>query len=341
MMPGRFNKQQGLSLIELMVALVIGLLLMAAVVQMFVGSRVTYSMQTELAKLQENARFAMQFLRRDLSQAGYYGCKIHDHYSDDDVTSILSSTTDSSGDDWFIPLIVDDNDFPASDELKIRYTQASAGCVVNEDDIGDDYLRCTTAHGFQQGNILVVADCKYKAIFQMTNDDNDDGTLIEHKQTEELWPGNCIGTLGAQSECTGSATSDPYNSWANATVQSFGNYTYEIKQNSFGQSALYRDSDEMVEGVENMQLLLGVDTDSDGSANCFTTNVANCGASDSQVVAVRVSLLLVSIEDNLVDARPANEFAGTPFEDYTPTDNKLRKVFTSTVTLRNRLIENE
>ncbi|TDK34118.1 prepilin-type N-terminal cleavage/methylation domain-containing protein [Luteimonas terrae] len=66
--------QRGLSLIEIMVALLIGSLLLLGLIQVFSASRVSYQLSTGLARSQENARFAMDFLQRDLRMAGHLGC---------------------------------------------------------------------------------------------------------------------------------------------------------------------------------------------------------------------------------------------------------------------------
>ena len=85
------KRQQGLSMIELMVALLIGTILTASVIQMFVGSRSTYAMQSALASMQENARFAIEFLSRDLRKAGYVGCSTN--------TTIANTLRDTSNSD--------------------------------------------------------------------------------------------------------------------------------------------------------------------------------------------------------------------------------------------------
>lgn len=60
------HASSGFSLIELMIALVLGLLIMAAVVQLFIGSRQTYSTNEALARVQENGRFAMEFIKPEI-----------------------------------------------------------------------------------------------------------------------------------------------------------------------------------------------------------------------------------------------------------------------------------
>ena len=67
------RKQRGLSLVELLVALTLSLLLMVGVLQTFLASKQTYSANTGLSRVQENGRFAMEFLASDIRNAGYKG----------------------------------------------------------------------------------------------------------------------------------------------------------------------------------------------------------------------------------------------------------------------------
>lgn len=64
----------GLSLIELMIAMVIGLIVMLGVIQVFAASRAAYQLSEGLARVQENSRFAMDSLQRELRMAGHFGC---------------------------------------------------------------------------------------------------------------------------------------------------------------------------------------------------------------------------------------------------------------------------
>ncbi len=65
------NGQFGFSLISMMVAMVIGLILTAAAIQVFVVNQQTYRINEALARIQENARFAMNLLARHIRMAGY------------------------------------------------------------------------------------------------------------------------------------------------------------------------------------------------------------------------------------------------------------------------------
>ncbi len=66
---------RGFSLVELMVALVIGLVISIGVVQIFGATRATYQLDESLARAQENGRFALEFLTQDIRHAGYAGCR--------------------------------------------------------------------------------------------------------------------------------------------------------------------------------------------------------------------------------------------------------------------------
>lgn len=63
--------QYGLTLVELMVAVAIGLFLVLVIGNLFVGAKQTYRTQDNLARLQENGRFAMEMLGRNIRDAGY------------------------------------------------------------------------------------------------------------------------------------------------------------------------------------------------------------------------------------------------------------------------------
>ncbi len=67
-------RSAGLSLIELMIAMVIGVLLLLGLVQTMSASRAAYQLSAGVARTQENARFAMDYLQRDLRMAGHLGC---------------------------------------------------------------------------------------------------------------------------------------------------------------------------------------------------------------------------------------------------------------------------
>lgn len=67
----RFAKQQGLSLIELMIAMLLGLVLMTGVINIFLSSSQTYRLQDALFRVQETSRFALEIMKTDLRSSGF------------------------------------------------------------------------------------------------------------------------------------------------------------------------------------------------------------------------------------------------------------------------------
>jgi type IV pilus assembly protein PilW len=67
------KRAHGLTLVELMVAITVALILMAGVIQLFVGNKQAYRLQEGAALLNENARFARQQLEYALRMAGHWG----------------------------------------------------------------------------------------------------------------------------------------------------------------------------------------------------------------------------------------------------------------------------
>lgn len=67
------NKQRGFSLIELMIALVLGLFIIGGVLSVFIGSSQTFNANEALSRVQENGRFAIELIAEDIRNSGYTG----------------------------------------------------------------------------------------------------------------------------------------------------------------------------------------------------------------------------------------------------------------------------
>lgn len=67
------NRQRGLTLVELLVAITLGALALATMVGVFIANSRNYRQNDAITALQDNARFAMDNLSRDLAMAGYWG----------------------------------------------------------------------------------------------------------------------------------------------------------------------------------------------------------------------------------------------------------------------------
>lgn len=90
---------------------------------------------------------------------------------------------------------------------------------------------------------------------------------------------------------------------------------------------------DLLEGVESFQVLYGVDQNKDASLGVTQFVTADRLAGDSVIVAIRFSLLLSSSSFN--QGQTASTTHWVLDEKFEFTDNKLRRVFNSTVQLRN------
>src|SRR5260370_32204805 len=66
--------QRGLTLIEMMVSITIGLVVVGAMTYLYIGSKGAYRGNESLARIQEAGRFALDAITRDVRSAGVLGC---------------------------------------------------------------------------------------------------------------------------------------------------------------------------------------------------------------------------------------------------------------------------
>lgn len=349
MMQGINNRpQQGFSLVELLVSIVIGLLLVVGVLQAFISSKETYTMQSGLAKLQENGRFAMAFLSRDLRQAGYNGCTSN--------TTFANTLRDASG---ALPSYLD---FTASiegadnlgtgvtygtisavettDVVEVRFADNSNSCDVASHNVNSANLQCTATNPFDVGDLLLVTNCTHTALFQKTGP-NASNQVIVHNTGNVTDIGNCTKGLGLPVVCTTNGNGYQFD---DGVVLQLNFYRYFIGINTLGEPALYRQgiqntggvtgtqANELVEGIEDMQVLYGEDSTGDGTADYYVP--FDEVVDDEDIISIRVSLLVRSSEDTIVRDGQTLAFNGA---NVTFNDGRLRKVFTTTIALRNRL----
>jgi type IV pilus assembly protein PilW len=359
------QNQTGLSLIELMIAMLVGLILIAGVLSIFISSRASYGINGAVGQIQENGRFALDFIRKDTRMAGYMGCA----KSSPEVFNALNPPFDTSlpydfttgitgfeytgtapGDTYNIasenpsPITGTGNWSPALDSSLQNLVMPGTDVMVVRNSIGGAnpvYITSDPAppaatfdisvpNGVKAGQIMVISDCVHTLIMQATNVTGG-GTHVVHN-TGAGTPGNASNII--ESYFLGAQISTPVS------------IVYYIGQGADGSPALFEattdttkangfNSQELVSGVENMQLLYGVDLTGSLVPSQYVTadNVADW----STVVSVRVALLMRSNTGAL--PMPA---AGQPFGlDDTiinaPQDTRLRKVFMATIGIRNSL----
>lgn len=336
------SNQRGLSLVEMMVAITIGLILIAGVGQIFVSSNQTYRVQNELARLQESGRFAMEFLSRDIRMADYWGCAKGLSHVVNNLnpagTGYNSAIHGFSG-----GLSGTDGGGSNSDTIILRIANPTAFPVQSAGPQASANIQIAANNPIVQGDILVITDCAGGDIFQVSNaNPGASGTLV-HNTGNTTNPGNYNpsnpGCPGANAHCL----SHVYGS--NAQIMQTQVISYFIQADAANNNTptLYRQigttaADPLAEGVENIQILYGEDTDEpkDYTANRYVA-AGTAGLDMEDVVSVRIAILVRTPNDNVNTTTDTNSYnlLGTSVTP-NPVDRRLRRVFTSTIQIRNR-----
>lgn len=90
------NKQRGFSIVELMVALLLGLFLVSGVTAMYISSKQSYRMTDNISRLQESLRFSLDFMSSDIRMAGYMPCRFPP------LTRNAIDNADTGSNAWFL-----------------------------------------------------------------------------------------------------------------------------------------------------------------------------------------------------------------------------------------------
>jgi type IV pilus assembly protein PilW len=360
------RNQRGFSLVELMVAMVMGLIVVGGTLSLLANSRKNYTFQDSVARLQENARFAVHVLTNDLRMAGYFGCaddvkKVFNHVDGGD-TSLFGSTRPLEGFEQGGAVWYPTNSTSrvgeiaaGTDAITVRYMDGG-----DQNDILPPYMPTESAalhiaagNGLVKGDIVAVSDCSSTDIFQITGptDPNGTGTLNHNTGTADVSPGNFEKDLSKTYE-------------GDAFIMKLVAYRYYIAPGANGNPSLFREAltssgagavaEELVEGIENMQILYGVDTINNDRVPDIYRPANLVGANNwDDVVAVRVVLLAYTIAAgtgtggeqaagaDVDDTDPYGKKYDLGFADsssdkiYGSTGNRRRERFVATVMIRN------
>src|SRR6267143_5219644 len=91
------KRQRGFNLVELMVALMLGLFITAAMISIFVSGNSNYKQDDRFSRMQENGRYALNVLADELGMAGFWG-------GEKKASAIVSALSTSCG----VPLTATD-----------------------------------------------------------------------------------------------------------------------------------------------------------------------------------------------------------------------------------------
>lgn len=384
---------RGLSLIELLIGLVLGLLVLAGLLTVFSSSRTAYEVGSANARMQENMRFALEILKPELRSAAHAGfcagnVPITNHLNQNcpgAVVELFDAAEAIHGWEFtgtgpgqaytvtaFNPVGVAPtqwrsyrrelaNTVPLPEALRNRVVPGTDVLVVRTRSTVPNVTGCSSnvvkskaintcdandksvTSGIEQDEIVLVTNCSTNAdLFQTTSSATSTNLAAGKSACTNPGPGNANDTIWSQ------AYQDDMQ------IQRIAVVAYYIGFNAQrNQPGLYRmyiggrnpnqasnAPEELVEGIENMQLLWGVSMAESDSRNDGRSIDAWLPADQvprwDRVLAVRVSLLSRSPD-------PADPIAVARDFDLGPTittqaDRRLRQAAHATIAIRNRVL---
>lgn len=285
------NSERGFTLVELMIGLFLGLILVAMVIPAFVKNIQSFKTVRAVAHTHENARFALYELSRSIRNTGFRGC-------DSKQTNIQNITGDTIFD-----FAQDFAGFEGSDTASIGalgYSVAASTDAITVRSLGlsdavfaenvaatDTTVKLTANHNIQSNDIIFVGDCEEGYLFKVSSVSGGDITLANAVPSGAAFKS---GTLVYKYTTT------------TFFIKDSGLYT-----NNLGATpkALYRKvnggaDQELVAGIDTLQIVYGLDTDDDGVANRFV-DAASVGTDFNDVTIVRFKVAATSL-DSVSDA---------------------------------------
>lgn len=337
--------QKGFTLVELMIAMLLGLLIIGGVIAVFLSNKQTYATHNAISQVQDSSRNTFELLSRDIRETGLTGCG-----NPGRIANVLNNGPNGSATKrWYADMTNAVRGYdgatadpavafstattsPTSADVGLRVSNTSSIQLVGGDGTGLTVGNHDTANSkitvnetdalLAAGDFLVVCDPDHAVIAQVTGVTGSPAVLTLGTGTTS--PGNCSTGLGYPTDCS-STTGNVYTYIANSQVSKLYAVDWYIGFNPLKGKSLYRialsagtptTAQEMVRNVSNMQISYHSSTQSP------TTFISASTVTDwSRVDAVMMSLTLES----------ASKFAGTK------ANTPVTRVIPITVTLRNRV----
>ena len=368
------HPSSGLSLVELMLALALGLVIIAALGQLYAGGKQSYVLSDAMARLDESGRFVVDFLATDLRMAGYLSCggsqaSIGNSVRNDASVdhSWLYQTQGIQGYEGSVSTPAPPLDFTGqylagTDILIIRRaTLDLERSVIQDCGSGINSLcpggvmKLGLDHHFQIGEILVISNpsCTQASLFQVAQVLNLDHPqqvttfdAIQYGLGTGLIPGNCTRSLFGAFNCSNYATNAVAGSFRpGSMVSRFATHAYYVSATD--PPVLMRKrlgvlngqatviTEELIRNVENFQVLFGRDTVKDNNHRVDDYVTADQVTDWTAVVSVRFALLIRSDEANVRAKAVSLPYDMLGTRVAAPMDRRLRRSLGSVVALRN------
>ena len=363
-----FSQQRGVSVVELLVSLLISMAVIAGAVQVVGSTKKNYLDQDEVSFIQTNARFALDIITKDIRMAGYKGCAVEGSAQvansiEIDANGFISmhGLTGYEGEtnSNTFPADFKDVAWPGTDAILIRKGGAESGLAISSHNPASATIHLFTDHEYDPGTVLMIADssCRNVGLFQVSGPNSVPANHINHNTGATV--NNCTKIIKGDFECDPSCKAVECGGYGTATgeygpgskIMEFSSHAYFISESSVisGMPALKRQvlntdglpttsSEEIAIGVEDLEILYGVDTDGDGDVDQYRKasqmDLDGGGTTTDeewdQVLAVKLSLVFRS-QYEVMPEKQKKTIAGTEYND-----RYMRQVVNSTVRIRNR-----
>jgi len=329
----------GFGLVEVMVALVIGLILLGGIGAVFLGAKQTFRTQDDFSRIQENVRYALDTIGVDVRMAGYAGCVNLAAIDPNNPTApapvgVIANTPPALGLDqglrgyvggsWTATGAAPANWVAGTGVLQVtRAANAGVTLTGNLTPTNANVQITGNPQNFVAGEVLLVSNCETADLFRATSVSSGSGTVtIAHSNAQN----------------SANFTVNQYQN--GAEVFRIANTVYFIGTNPAGNPALYRmnfggATEELVENVEDLVMRFGVDTNNDFIIDNY---VAAAGVTNwRQVLTARISLVFRSNNANVATQNQASYVVENTTVNLPVADRRLRQVATATFGVRNRL----
>ena len=303
------KQKLGLSLLELMLALAIGAVLIVGIVQTFNASKAAYRITEEFARLQENTRSSLSLIASDIRMAGLVPCG---------KTPISNNLINIQQDDWWghllqygmraydgdiskteLPVAIRHQAIKGSDVL-IIYRAGNQTASVDHTSIDKQKLilkRKQSQDWLEDGSLLMVCDTLHTTLFQASDiSHNNQSTITIASTAAQVQPGNTTHEIDhSYSQGAQVANYEPSIYFIAKSVSEDG-YSLFREYLNISKGKLTSRREELVTGVENMQLQFGLDLNAeDGIADeYFSASHINEHYMWADVLSVKVGLLFAT-----------------------------------------------
>lgn len=318
------HSQKGLTLVEIMIAITISLVLLAGIMQIFMSSKQSYNIQQALSRVQENARLVSDLMLRDITAAGYLGCL----GATDEVVNTLADQTANFN--YAAGIEGDEGGNGNPDSITIRRVIEGMSVPVVEPMANlTAPIKLDTGNlsyaSLNQYDVVTVSDCSGAAVFMITNEPGTDG-FIEHDSGSGYTAPANTPNAGQYNSSADLKRIFGSPSATTAKIYRVASTSYQVMPSESGRTtSLYLSGEELIEGVEDLQIRYGIANDpASPSIPTITEQYVDADevADWNDVMAVRITFV-VNSGDLIVNPGDG--------------DGRLKKTFTTTIRLRNRV----